>query len=177
VRTVRELLTVAGVLVAGAAVAQSPPPLAPGVLPALPQPAEPPPLAPGIVTTLPHPAEQPPPLPTPPPLPVLPGPAVANPVPPVPPDFCPPEGPMLLPLAPCGRPGLFGAVELGLLFPHVKNDLAAPVTVAPFGFTTTVRLPAADLDSTVAPLFVLGYRFRDDLGAVLLSHRNLASAV
>jgi hypothetical protein len=147
----------------------------------LPRPAEPAPLSPGVVTTLPHPVEQPqaPPLGPPvgnPAVPPLPGPPVAVPLPPpLPPDVCAPEGPIFLPLTPAGRPGLFGAVELGLLFPHVKNDLAAPVAVAPFGFIDTVRTPAAALDGTIAPLFTLGYRFKDDCGAVLLSYRNLAS--
>ena len=35
--------------------------------------------------------------------------------------------------------------------------------------------PTAGLDGTVAPLFTLGYRLRDDLGSILLSYRNLAT--
>src|SRR5205085_3667612 len=129
-------------------------PPAPGTLPNLPRPAEPP-LAPGVITTLPHPVEPPqlPPLGPPvgdPAVPPLPAPPVAvAPVPPppaLPSDVCPPAGPLFLPLTPAGRPGLFGAVELGFMFPHVKNDLAATVTVAPLGFTDTVRTPAAGLD-------------------------------
>src|SRR5262249_11510401 len=108
--------------------------------------------------------------------PPLPGPAVPVPLPPpVPPDYGPPAGPTLLPLAPAGHPGLFGSVELGLMFPHVKNNLSAAVAVPSLGFTDVVRTPTADLDVTVAPLFVLGYRLRDDLGSILLSYRNLAS--
>jgi hypothetical protein len=83
--------------------------------------------------------------------------------------------PILPPLVPAAPPGLFGSVELGFLFPHVRNDLVGSVAVQPFGFIDTVRLAAAGLDSTVAPLLTLGYRLRDDLGAVLLSYRNLAS--
>ncbi len=153
VRAVRGVLTVLGVLAAGAAAAQQPAP---------PPPASPP-APPGVVTTLPHPADVPPllppPLPTPPPEP---GPA---PVPELP-CPCPPPGP---------QPGFFGGVELGLLFPHVTNGLAAPLLVRPFGVADLVALPAIPLDSTVAPEFTLGYRLRDDLGAVLLTYRNLAS--
>ncbi|HEY1376119.1 MAG TPA: hypothetical protein VGF55_04965 [Gemmataceae bacterium] len=154
-RALRGLLTVLGMLTAGIAAAQPPATPSPAPVPASP------PAAPGVVTTLPHPADVPPLLPPPPPDPApvpLPVPDLACP--------CPPSGP---------KPGLFGGVELGILFPHVTNGLAAPVVVRPFGVTDLVMLPAVDLDSTVAPQFTLGYRLRDDLGAILLTYRNLAS--
>jgi hypothetical protein len=80
--------------------------------------------------------------------------------------FCPPT---------CSKSGFFGSVEIGLLFPHVTNGLSSQVTVQPFGVADTVVLPAARLDSTIAPQVILGYRLRDDLGAILLSYRNLSS--
>src|SRR5205085_3579811 len=115
-------------------------------------------------TTLPHPTDVPPLLP-----PVT-GPPGSPPSVPV----SPPEVPLFC--SSCGpQPGLFGGVEIGLLFPHVTNGLAAPVTIQPFGVSDTVVLPAAGLDSTVAPQLTLGYRLRNDLGAILLTYRNLSS--
>ena len=70
---------------------------------------------------------------------------------------------------------LFAGVEIGLLFPHVNNGLIAPVTIQPFGVGDTVTLPAAGLDSAAAPQITLGYRLRDDLGAIILTYRNLSS--
>src|SRR5205085_2799638 len=55
------------------------------------------------------------------------------------------------------------------------NALASPVTIAPFGVTDVVRTPAAPLDVTVAPQFTLGYRLKDNLGAVQVTYRNLAA--
>jgi hypothetical protein len=72
-------------------------------------------------------------------------------------------------------PGFFGGVEFGLSFPHVSNGLMSPVTIQPFGVGDTVTLPAAGLDSTTAPQVTLGYRLRDDLGAILLTYRNLSA--
>jgi hypothetical protein len=91
---------------------------------------------------------------------------------PVPPLIA--DGPMM-PMGAGPAPGLFGGVEIGILFPHVSNGLIAPVTVQPFGVGDIVTLPAAGLNSTTAPQLTLGYRFHDDLGAILLTYRNLAS--
>jgi hypothetical protein len=147
-RALRGLLTAGGMLAAGAATAQPP-----AATPAAP--------TPGVVTTLPHPND-PPPLLVPPDL----GPAAVT----VPESPCP-----CLPPA-CPRPpGLFASVEFAIAFPHVNNGLAAPVTVRPFNAPDLVALPAVGLQSTVAPQVTLGYRLRDDLGAFLLSYRNLSS--
>src|SRR5581483_1682108 len=157
-RTARGLLTVVGVLAASTAAAQG--------LPA-PVPAPPPPPTPGTVTSLPYPSDVPPP---PPPDPAI---GYQYGAPPVP--FPPPaDGPY--PGVPCGcKPGWFGSVDLGLMFPHVSQTLASTVVIQPFAVADTIRLPSAGLDTTVAPQFTLGYRLADDRGAVLLSYRNLAS--
>ena len=156
-RTTRGLITTIGLLVGEVASAQ------PSVLP-------PPP--PEAVRPLPPGGDATPLLPPPPPS-QLGMPADSVPPPPPPP---PSSGmPMIPPLAESKAPGLFADVELGLLFPHVSNGLIAPVTVQPFGFGDTVTLPAAGLDSTVAPEFTLGYRLRDDLGSILLTYKNLSS--
>jgi hypothetical protein len=153
-RGIRVLFAVVVLLTVGVAAAQPPATLAPAS----------PPAPPGLIPVTPQ--QAPPPLLPPPAAPALPP---AEPIPIPPPDvpmFCPPPAP---------KSGLFGGVEIGLLFPHVTNGLVAPVTVKPFGVGDTVVLPAAGLDSTVAPQFTLGYRLRDDLGAILLTYRNLAS--
>ena len=160
-RTFRGLLTIVGSLAAGAAAAQPP---------ANPAPASPP-APPGLITTLPHPGDVAP-LLTPPAPPVADAPG--SPYPPIP--IPPPASDVPLMLVPAGpKPGLFGGVEVGLLFPHVTNGLTSSVIVRPFGVGDTVSLPAAGLDSTVAPQVTLGYRLRDDLGSILLTYRNLSS--
>ncbi len=148
------LVTVFGLLVAGTAVAQPPPP---GAVKAVPEPGDAPLLLP----------------PPPPPPPGQFGVAEVPPPPPPPPPAAA-ESPMILP--PTGpRPGLFFDVELGLLFPHVTNGLSAPVTVQPFGVGDVVTLPAAGLDTTVAPQITLGYRLGYDVGSILLTYRNISS--
>ena len=111
-----------------------------------------------------------PPLLAPPPPLQVPPPPPPEPIPPPP----PPEVPILIP-PPVPKSCLFAGVEIGLLFPHVNNGLIAPVTIQPFGVGDTVTLPAAGLDSAAAPQITLGYRLRDDLGAILLTYRNLSS--
>jgi hypothetical protein len=148
-RTVRGLLTVVGMLVAGGALAQppAPAPLPPAAVLPPPPPGGPPPLLP----------------PT--PVPDAPVPPQPVPAPPEVPFVCPPPGP---------EPGLFGGFEIGLLFPHVTNGLASTVNVHPFG-NDTVTLPAIGLDSTVAPKLTLGYRLRDNIGAILATYENISS--
>jgi hypothetical protein len=94
-------------------------------------------------------------------------------VPAVPPPVVPIEPQPCLP--PDCRSGFFGTVDLDLAFPHVTNGLSAPVFVRPLGFGDVVLLPAVPLDSTIAPEFTIGYRLRDNLGAILVTYRNLAS--
>jgi hypothetical protein len=159
-RAFRGLLTIVGLFTVGVAAAQPPAP---------PVPVSPP--APPGVTPVPYPGDAPQLLPAPPPPPPMPVPLPAEPIP-IPPPVA--EAPFLLP-SPCSREGLFFGVEVGFLFPHVNNGLIAPVTVKPFGFGDTVTLPAAGLDSTTAPLVTLGYRLGNDLGAILLTYRNLSS--
>jgi hypothetical protein len=158
-RPIRGLVTIIGVLTAGVAAAQ--------------QPASPP-APPGLG----GPASQPDnavPLLTPPPAPPV-GDAAIVPPQPIPltqPDYPFPCPPLVCP--PAHKSALFGGVELGLLIPHVNNGLSSPVLVQPFGAGDVVALPAVPLDSTVAPQLTLGYRLRDDLGAILLTYRNLSS--
>src|SRR5262249_55019701 len=83
--------------------------------------------------------------------------------PPVPPYSCDPlpgpyfeRDPQLDPPA-LSPPGWFGDVELGIVVPHVKNQL---VDVVQIGTSPpdTVALIGADLNWTVAPRFEVGYR-------------------
>jgi hypothetical protein len=71
-------------------------------------------------------------------------------------------------------PGWFGAVEFGVVKPHVKNRLDGSVS---FGdqFDDPVHLPGAHLDWAVAPRFDLGYRLGDGLGEFVVSYRFLSS--
>ena len=150
IRATRGLVTIIGLFAVGFAGAQ--------------QPASPP-APPGVVTTLPHPADVSQLLPPPPVQPEAPPESISPPARDVP-VIIPPMGP---------KPGLFGSVEVGLLFPHVTNGLVSPVTIQPFGVGDLVTLPAAGLDSIVAPQVTLGYRLCDNLGAILLTYRNLSA--
>jgi hypothetical protein len=71
-------------------------------------------------------------------------------------------------------PGWFGAIDLGVVVPHIKNRLQERVRIVN-GFSTLVHLPTAELDWTVAPRFELGYRLPDELGEFLVSYRFLVS--
>jgi hypothetical protein len=71
-------------------------------------------------------------------------------------------------------PGVFGAVELDIVGPHVKNRLMGPVSVN--GGTDQVHTPAAALDWTVAPRFDLGWRFAQGAGELLVSYQFLTTA-
>jgi hypothetical protein len=153
-RAFRGMLTVVSLLSTGVVAAQQPAGSAPASPPA------PPGLAP-----LANSGDAPPLLPP----PSAPLPPQPIPIPPPPTDVCP-----MLPAA-GPAPGFFGAVEVGFLFPHVNNGLISPVTVQPFNVGDIVTLPAAGLDSTVAPLVTLGYRLGNDLGAILLTYQNITS--
>jgi hypothetical protein len=100
-----------------------------------------------------------------------------------PPWAVPPQGPVpnedgngtllrgdpLLDRPPYAPPGWFAAVDVNPVWAHIKNKLAAPVTVGPL--TDEVRLPTAALDVTVSPRFEFGYRMAQGAGALLASYR------
>jgi hypothetical protein len=71
-------------------------------------------------------------------------------------------------------PGWFGAVEVGVVAPTVRNLVNGPVTVG--GVTTQVQLPTATLSWNVSPRFELGYRFGEGAGELVLSYKFLASS-
>jgi hypothetical protein len=75
---------------------------------------------------------------------------------------------------PAAAPGWFGALEIGVLKPHVKNRLSADVSFDGMG-TDTVHLPTATLEWAAAPSFELGYRLADGCGELVVSYRNLST--
>lgn len=70
-------------------------------------------------------------------------------------------------------PGWFGALEIGVVKPHVQNALTAAVDVG--GTTEQVFAPAAPMSWTGSPRLEVGYRFGEGFGEALLSYRELAS--
>src|SRR5205823_2227184 len=70
--------------------------------------------------------------------------------------------------------GWFAGLELNLVGPHIKNRLAAPVTVEGF-LPDLVHLPTAELDWAGSPRFEVGYRFGQGCGELLVSYRFLAT--
>jgi hypothetical protein len=72
-------------------------------------------------------------------------------------------------------PGWFGAVEVDVVGPHIKNRLISTFPVLPGG-ADHVHLPTASLDWTGAPRFDLGYRLAQGAGELLLSYRFLVTA-
>ena len=68
-------------------------------------------------------------------------------------------------------PGWFLETEVGLVFPHVRNQLsnAVPTAVGPI----TVQLPSAGLGLTAAPRFEAGYRLPSGFGEVSVGYRFL----
>jgi hypothetical protein len=113
---------------------------------------------------------------TPPPVQILPPPAF------VPPAYAPYQdnnGPLLVgdPLIDrlhCPPPGWFGALELDLLAPHIKNRLQAPLQLDGFE-PNLVHLPTAPLEWTGSPQIDLGYRFWEGLGELMVSYRLLVT--
>jgi hypothetical protein len=71
-------------------------------------------------------------------------------------------------------PGWFGLVDLGILKPHLKNQLVGSVGFAD-GTTAAVGLPAATLDWTVSPRFEVGYRLPSGFGGISLAYRFIVS--
>jgi hypothetical protein len=76
--------------------------------------------------------------------------------------------------APTEAAGWLGAVEFGIVKPHVNNSLAGNVSWGVLG-TDTVQLPGASLEAAVELRFDLGYRFADGLGGVLFSYKTLST--
>ncbi|MBY0523385.1 MAG: hypothetical protein K2R98_08295 [Gemmataceae bacterium] len=83
-------------------------------------------------------------------------------------------GDPLLEPADAPAPGFYAAFELGILKPHVKFALQAPVDVPVFG-RDVVHLPYPALDWTGSPRIELGYRFPEAFGELLLTYRSLNS--
>jgi hypothetical protein len=71
-------------------------------------------------------------------------------------------------------PGWFGDVELGIVVPHVKNQLVDVVQIGT-NAPDTVMLTGADLNWTVAPRFEVGYRLPSGFGEFAVAYRFLAS--
>ena len=71
------------------------------------------------------------------------------------------------------QPGWFADVEVGVLLPHVVNDMHDAVTVN--GVTSRVQLPGGTLDWTGAPRVELGYRLPEGFGEIALAYRFLGA--
>jgi hypothetical protein len=71
------------------------------------------------------------------------------------------------------QPGWFVDVEVGVLLPHVVNDMHDAVTVN--GVTSRVQLPGGTLDWTGAPRIELGYRLPEGFGEITLAYRFLGA--
>lgn len=120
---------------------------------------------PEFLQTLPRPPDQPASLLAPPP-----------PLSPPPPDVERPyfqEDPLLDPPQ-LGQVGWFGRVDVGILKPHLVNELRQTVTF-PDGSSTTVGVNPARLDWTVSPRFEVGYRLPSGFGGISLAYRFLTS--
>jgi len=127
------------------------------------------------------------------PVPVAPPPLLVSPGPAGPPpatELTPPPPPLPAPSAldvpaplpnhdtlldtPTASPGWFGALEVGILNPHLKNNLSGNVPFGDLG-SDTVQLPTAGLAWVAAPRFELGYRFSDGYGDVVFSYRTFST--
>jgi hypothetical protein len=73
-------------------------------------------------------------------------------------------------------PGWFADLDLGILKPHLKNQLSNMVVNPATGNTDSVGLPAASLDWTASPHVALGYRLPSGFGEVGVSYRYLGSS-
>ncbi len=76
--------------------------------------------------------------------------------------------------SPLPLPGWFGAIEVDILKPHVRNGLTGTTTFSD-GSTDQVGLPGASLSWTASPRFELGYRMEDGCGEFVLGYRYLGS--
>jgi hypothetical protein len=77
------------------------------------------------------------------------------------------------PLEPPGdpAPGWFSSVDVGILVPHIKNNLSATVSVG--GRSETVAVPVTELDWNMTTRIEFGYRFHEGAGEIIGSYRNL----
>jgi hypothetical protein len=123
------------------------------------------------------------PIPATPPSAVIPGPSAPPPMTPPPSSIESPPMPQYRdPLpnhddlldTPAAASGLFGAVEVDIVKPHLTNRVSGPAFFAD-GTYDTVQLPTARLDWTVAPRFELGYRMAEGRGEFVISYRFLDS--
>jgi hypothetical protein len=73
------------------------------------------------------------------------------------------------------QPGCFFNVELGIVTPHIKDNLVGTVANPVTGAADVVTLPTAPLGWTVAPRFVAGYRLPSGFGDISFGYRFLAS--
>jgi hypothetical protein len=71
------------------------------------------------------------------------------------------------------QPGWLFDVEVGVLLPHVMNDMHDAVKVN--GVTSRVQLPGGTLDWTGAPRVELGYRLPEGFGEIALAYRFLGA--
>jgi hypothetical protein len=71
------------------------------------------------------------------------------------------------------QPGWLVDVEVGILLPHVVNDMHDAVKVN--GVTSRVQLPGGGLDWTAAPRIELGYRLPEGFGEIDLAYRFLGA--
>jgi hypothetical protein len=72
------------------------------------------------------------------------------------------------------RPGWYFNVETSIVGPHVMNRLYQNVRLSDGG-SDFLHLENANLGGTLSPRFELGYRFGENLGALLISYRFLSS--
>ena len=71
------------------------------------------------------------------------------------------------------QPGWLVDVEVGVLLPHIVNEMHDAVTVN--GVTSRVQLPGGTLDWTAAPRVELGYRLPEGFGEIDLAYRFLGA--
>jgi hypothetical protein len=93
----------------------------------------------------------------------------------VPPDVVEPVPEVALPPDTLlGPAGFFASVDLAVLYPSVKNHLAATVHL-PIGRAVRFTLPASDLGETVSPRFEVGYLLPDNLGFFAVNYRFVSA--
>jgi len=73
-----------------------------------------------------------------------------------------------------GLIGLFADVDVGILKPHLINQLRNTVTF-PDGSSTTVGVNPSHLNWTVSPRIEVGYRLPSGFGGISVAYRNMTS--